>query len=319
MGFSWVQSSLFRMRLEVMDEELGRDNLLGMRSKNIKLDHKAQTPGSDLQVSPSPDTRSQAFNGGGYDGSLVSPRNVSDGCAGQCGCCAQAHALTRCWALGMGWDVGLGQTWTLVNAHGQVGGEVKLSYSMTNLPAEGGGEGRLVPAGGGTTKRRGSVVRSLTGKAGSMEEDEESTLVLRIGAGAGLMRAVADQADKYIVEVCALVTIAYFGVRPPHPTLSLRYHTHTHTCTRAPPTVFIADAAPPECAPAAGVLGVLADGGVDGSGMSVFRRGDAHHHRVRRPVAVHQRKQALHVRLRLLWHRRHHGRARPHRVRLRPT
>jgi hypothetical protein len=48
------------MRLEVMDEELGRDNLLGMRSKNIKLDHKLQTTGGVSQVSPS---RSLAFKG----------------------------------------------------------------------------------------------------------------------------------------------------------------------------------------------------------------------------------------------------------------
>ena len=30
------------MRLEVMDEELGRDNLLGMRSKKIRVEHRAE-------------------------------------------------------------------------------------------------------------------------------------------------------------------------------------------------------------------------------------------------------------------------------------
>ena len=57
------------MRLEVMDEELGRDNLLGMRSKNIKLDHKAQTTGGGQQVrSPSPlPMYSQAFSRVAYD------------------------------------------------------------------------------------------------------------------------------------------------------------------------------------------------------------------------------------------------------------
>jgi hypothetical protein len=137
---------------------------------------------------------------------------------------------------------GLAQTWTLVNAHGQFGGEVKLSYSVTNLPAEGGSEESSLSAGGGAeeggggtkTKRRGrrSISRSITGKMG-FKDHEVSTLVLSIEEGTGLMGGVSDQADKYVVEVCAVVTVAYFGVRPARPyayRTRTRTHTHTHMC-----------------------------------------------------------------------------------------
>jgi hypothetical protein len=102
-----------------------------------------------------------------------------------------------------------------------LGGEVKLSYSVTDLPAEHEGGGSSLSTGGdakqdGTPKRRGSVSRSITGRRQRYEDDEVSTLVLNIGEATGLMRAATDQADKNIAEMCALVTIAYFGVRPPH-------------------------------------------------------------------------------------------------------